>query len=97
MLQVYYLVLLFGFQGKYRVRGGEIELGDLTDRVRDSIRRSGIQKETELSPHGQPARLTGGRDAVEPVAHLGGAGRAGCGFAHLRGHGLVLVLEGRQT
>jgi type VI secretion system protein ImpK len=52
VLQVYYLVLLFGFQGKYRVRGGEIELGDMTDRVRDSIRRSGTQKETKLSPHG---------------------------------------------
>lgn len=53
VLQVYYLVLLFGFQGKYRVRGGEIELGDVTDRARDAIRRSGGQRETELSPHGQ--------------------------------------------
>ncbi|MEM7436889.1 MAG: DotU family type IV/VI secretion system protein [Myxococcota bacterium] len=53
VLQVYYLTLLFGFQGKYRVRGGEIELGDVTDRVRDAIRRSGAHKETELSPHGQ--------------------------------------------
>lgn len=52
VLQVYYLVLLFGFQGKYRVRGGEIELGDVTDRVRDAIRRSGVHKETELSPRG---------------------------------------------
>lgn len=52
VLQIYYLVLLFGFQGKYRVRGGEIELGDVTDRVRDAIRRSGTRKETELSPHG---------------------------------------------
>jgi type VI secretion system protein ImpK len=52
VLQVYYLVLLFGFQGKYRVRGGEIELGDLTDRVRDAVRRSGVHKETVLSPHG---------------------------------------------
>lgn len=52
VLQIYYLALLFGFQGKYRVRGGEIELGDVADRVRDAIRRSGVQKETELSPHG---------------------------------------------
>lgn len=52
VLEVYYLVLLFGFQGKYRVRGGEIELGDVTDRVRDVIRRSGVHKETELSPRG---------------------------------------------
>ena len=52
VLHVYYLVLLFGFQGKYRVRGGEIELGDATDRVRDAIRRSGVHQETELSPRG---------------------------------------------
>lgn len=52
VLEVYYLVLLFGFQGKYRVRGGEIELADVTDRVRDAIRRSGIYKESELSPRG---------------------------------------------
>ena len=52
VLEVYYLALLFGFQGKYRVRGGEIELGDVTDRVRDAIRRSGVNRETELSPHG---------------------------------------------
>ncbi len=52
VLQIYYLVLLFGFQGKYRVRGGEIELADVTDRVRDSIRRTGTRKETLLSPHG---------------------------------------------
>lgn len=61
VLKVYYLVLLFGFQGKYRVRGGEIELGDLTDRVRDAIRRSGVHKETELSPRGRrpDSRATG--------------------------------------
>lgn len=52
VLRIYYLVLLFGFQGKYRVRGGEIELADLTDRVRDAIRRSGAQTDAELSPHG---------------------------------------------
>jgi len=52
VLEVYYLVLLFGFQGKYRVRGGEIDLADVTDRARDAIRRSGIHKETELSPRG---------------------------------------------
>ena len=53
VLKVYYLVLLFGFQGKYRVRGGEIELGDVTDRVRDAIRRGGVHRETELSPRGR--------------------------------------------
>jgi len=52
VLEVYHLVLLFGFQGKYRVRGGEIELGDVTDRARDAIRRGRGPRDTELSPHG---------------------------------------------
>jgi type VI secretion system protein ImpK len=52
VLEVYYLVLLFGFQGKYRIRGGEIELGDVSDRARDAIRRGRGQRDTELSPHG---------------------------------------------
>jgi len=53
VLKVYYLALLFGFQGKYRVRGGEIELADVTDRVADTLRRSGHLGEVELSPHGR--------------------------------------------
>ena len=31
VLRVYYLCLLFGFRGKYRVRGGELELLDIID------------------------------------------------------------------
>ena len=60
VLRVYYLCLLFGFQGKYRVRGGEIGLGDETDRVADALRRNGIIREVQLSPEGDRPKERGG-------------------------------------
>ena len=54
VLRVYYLCLLFGFRGKYRVRGGEIELLDIIDAVRNElIRVRQIPTELALSPSGQ--------------------------------------------
>lgn len=60
VLRVYYLVLLFGFQGKYRVRGGEKELTEVTDRAADALRRAGYLREVELSPEGERPREGGG-------------------------------------
>lgn len=52
-LKVYFLCLMFGFRGKYRVRGGELELSDITDRVRDALVRAKVlTTETALSPRG---------------------------------------------
>jgi type VI secretion system protein ImpK len=52
-LKVYYLCLMFGFHGKYKVRGGEIELADTADRVRDVLSRAkALATETNLSPRG---------------------------------------------
>ncbi|HMI93239.1 MAG TPA: DotU family type IV/VI secretion system protein [Polyangiales bacterium] len=51
--KAYYLSLMFGFQGKYRVRGGELELADITDRLRDElVRAKALTTETSLSPKG---------------------------------------------
>ena len=52
VLEVYYLALLFGFQGKFGVRGGESELLATAERVEEAIRRSGRRPETSFSPHG---------------------------------------------
>ncbi len=53
VLRVYYLCMLFGFHGQYRVRGGQIELADILDRVRDELARAKqIPSELALSPHG---------------------------------------------
>ncbi len=59
VLRVYYLCLLLGFQGKYRMRGGEIELATVTDSVAQTLRVGGIPK--TLSPHGDRPKERGER------------------------------------
>ncbi|HZA50731.1 MAG TPA: DotU family type IV/VI secretion system protein [Myxococcaceae bacterium] len=53
VLRVYYLCLVLGFQGRYRVRGGELELMQLTDTLaRDLAHGAAVGTDT-LSPHGE--------------------------------------------
>ncbi len=56
VLQVYYAALLFGFQGKYRIRGGEIELADTIERAAHALRQFGAMKTQPLSPSGEPKK-----------------------------------------
>ncbi len=51
-LEIFTLCLLFGFQGKYRVRGGELELMTLTESLKREAFRPTINTEV-LSPHGE--------------------------------------------
>jgi type VI secretion system protein ImpK len=51
LLRVFYLCLLFGFQGRYRVRGAEIALSDLTDSVRQQLLRV-LTMPDALAPNG---------------------------------------------
>lgn len=51
VLRVFYLCLVFGFQGRYRVRGAEIALGDLIDSIRHELLRALPMPEV-LSPSG---------------------------------------------
>jgi type VI secretion system protein ImpK len=52
-LKVYFLCLMFGFRGKYHVRGGELDLSDITDRVRDALARAKVlATDSALSPRG---------------------------------------------
>lgn len=54
VLRVYYLCLLFGFRGKYRIRGSELELLEITETVRAELERArAIPKELVLSPSGR--------------------------------------------
>lgn len=62
VLKVYYLCLLFGFQGQYRVRGGEIELASITEEVGATLTRAGLIGDAALSPN-----------AARPQENLGGA------------------------
>jgi type VI secretion system protein ImpK len=71
-LRAYTLCLLFGFQGKYRVRGGELELLTLIETLQREAFSSGGGG--ELSPHGQrPAEAMGGAKRNLPflVAAIG--------------------------
>lgn len=69
VLRVYYQCLLLGFQGKYRVRGGEVELATLVERVASSLRADTIP--TQLSPAG--ARPRDGQSGVRRALPLIGA------------------------
>ena len=61
VLQIYYLCLLFGFQGRYRVRGGEVELGRITEQLQHDLQRFKIIEEETLSPRGARPPETAGR------------------------------------
>lgn len=52
-LRAYYLCLIFGFQGRYRVRGGELELMQLIEQLQRDLAPS-FKFDTEtLSPSGE--------------------------------------------
>ena len=86
VLRAYYLCLIFGFQGRYRMRGGELELLQLIEQLQQDWRRAKFDTET-LSPSGErPAEWR--EPPAEPAAAgiSGGARRAsrcsstgGCG------------------
>lgn len=52
VLRVYYLCLLFGFQGRYRIRGGELELMSLIDSIQKDLERTQPFDFDVLAPHG---------------------------------------------
>jgi len=53
VLRVYYQCLLLGFQGKYSIRGGDLELMKLIDTLRPEVQWR-MQVPEELSPNGLP-------------------------------------------
>lgn len=50
VLRVFYLCLLFGFQGRYGVRGGELELAALTEDLAGTFEDAGFSFDGPLSP-----------------------------------------------
>jgi type VI secretion system protein ImpK len=52
-LRVYYLCMLFGFQGRYAIRGGEIELMRIIEATRTDL-LAGVEITDQLSPAGDP-------------------------------------------
>ena len=92
VLRVYYLCLLFGFQGRYRVRGGDLELMNLTESVQQDLARAGQLTSSEtLSPHGKPppTRLGGVKTSAPLLVVAAGV----LGLALLIYGGLRLALH----
>jgi type VI secretion system protein ImpK len=52
-LRAHYLALVFGFQGRFRVRGGDLELLGITESVARDVMRGGETDRETLSPHGE--------------------------------------------
>lgn len=53
VLHAYYLCLTLGFQGRYRVRGGELELATILDALAKELGRRREHDEETLSPSGE--------------------------------------------
>lgn len=53
VLRIYYICLLFGFQGHFRIRGGELELLTLIDAVQKDLERASPFDFDVLAPHGE--------------------------------------------
>jgi type VI secretion system protein ImpK len=53
VLRVYYLCLLFGFQGRYSMGAGELELMKMVESLRPEVERS-VESADPLSPAGDP-------------------------------------------
>jgi type VI secretion system protein ImpK len=73
VLRVYALCLWFGFQGRYRVRGGELELMNLGESLQREVgpRPSEIEA---LSPHGdRPTEALGRARASLTLVYVTGA------------------------
>lgn len=78
VLLVYYLALLFGFQGKYRVQGAELELMNLTEAVHGELLRGRGREVEALSPSGERPveRVQGGREPRSVAVYVGAAALA---------------------
>jgi|WetSurMetagenome_2_1015567.scaffolds.fasta_scaffold181512_2 type VI secretion system protein ImpK len=72
ILRVYYLCLLFGFQGKYQVRGGEVTLQNIVDELKQILLRARAMGSGEvLSPKGaRPPDIASRAQRSMPIVAL---------------------------
>lgn len=87
VLRVYALALLFGFQGRYRVRGGELELMNLSDELQRLLAGAREHESETLSPQGEPPELARAGRGGKEVLLYAAAGVVGGALA------LVLILR----
>lgn len=74
VLKVYYLCLLFGFQGRFRVRGGDAERAAFVERLQQDLARFRLLQEEPLSPRGgRPAAAGSAARRSLPIIWLSAA------------------------
>ncbi len=71
VLRVFYLCLLFGFQGSYRIRGGEVQLLNLTEELRYEIARTEPRVEVLSTAWQRPEESVSRRRGGFPIAFAG--------------------------
>ncbi len=68
IVRAYHLALLFGFQGRYKVRGGDLELLSLVEDLERELGRGRRADDEALSPRGdRPAEALSRRAARSPL------------------------------
>jgi len=53
VVRIYYICLLLGFRGRYAMRGGELELQDITSSIASDLAREGYSEDEPLAPSGE--------------------------------------------
>jgi type VI secretion system protein ImpK len=66
VLRVYYTCLLFGFQGQYAIRGGELELDAIIRRVKEALRNQLKDQPLSVQPL-RPKEDTGRVDGLPAI------------------------------
>lgn len=66
ILRVYYACLLFGFQGQYAIRGGELELDAIINRVKQALRNELKDQPLSVQPL-RPKEDTGRADGIPAI------------------------------
>ncbi len=79
VLELYYLCLSLGFEGKYRISNAE-EREQIIDNVGRTLRRTSRQKAPVLSPHGRRTRVSLAPQRGERVVPLWVVGAVAAGF-----------------
>ena len=95
ILRVYYLCLLFGFQGHFRIRGGELELLTLIENVKKDLERASPFDFDVLAPHGE--RPSEGLASAKRRASLLSLSVGAVGLALLIYGGFLLSLDRSAT
>jgi type VI secretion system protein ImpK len=72
VVRVYYMCLVLGFQGKYRVQGGEAPLQAEIDRLAGDLGKANLFGPEQLSQHGErpPGEAVSGTKAALPIVGL---------------------------